>query len=868
MSTIQTVRQQVVPSRMDAAGTHRAAKSAGAGAVLFALCAFPPSLAAQESQAGDAANRGRIVQADAETRAASTARIDQTGERNRADGDIGDAAGFVFFDGTALSTAPQDAGIYQDGESATSLIRQFGTANRARVRQADPVGGGADASVVRILQGESGAEAEDSLVLVDQKGDGSHVTIEQNGKDNRSYAAQTGNLGPDAFDRESVETAKDAAEIPVSQGGNKQTQKLSGDGNESQIAQDGTGLEAAVSLLDAEKDAGRISQSGAGHKASYSAKAGKGRLGEIVQTGLAANNADADVTGADHHAEILQDGEGGRSTASLVQAGSGHDAHIHQTGAQDGKSGNKASVDQAGEGHSGRVEQTGGSANVADIGQEGEASSRLSATVRQSGSGGSSKADIDQTGRAQSATVEQSGEGGGSIAAIDQSTDGSHDNAATTVQEIDASTGTDEIDIDQGGNANRAEARQTRRAGGTGSVATLAQPGTKNTVTLRQAGPAHVANASQAGTANRADLSQQGSGGHKSDLDQNGQDNRGTIAQSGDGGTNKAAIDQSAADATRNDAVIAQSGQRGLNTADIDQAKADNHAEISQDGDRGGTGAKASISQPGRANEAAIAQDGPSLEASISQNGRRNDGAVHQAGAGAAGKAQISAGSGARDNHARIDQSTGGNISSIDQTSSGNSAEIRARNAAPQRASNKADIDQGGGGDNAARVRIRGDGVGRTVTVTQDATASRAEISLSGPSDTIKAAVQQTGRDNAAVLSASASERRRADERAATGRRGQHRPCDAGGQRAEAEAETGRQRPPRRRHPQRQRLRRHDRADRLEPGLPPTFRRACGRWGRLCDCGKPRTASELEKPRMIYFVFFEFGVAGASSVES
>ncbi|MCB8840180.1 hypothetical protein [Aurantimonas sp. VKM B-3413] len=756
MSMIQTSRHQAVSPRMSLARARRAAKSAGAGAVLFALCAVPAPLAAQESQTGDAANRAKIVQADEETRAASTARIDQTGVRNRADGNIGEASGFVFFDGTELSTAPEDAGIYQDGESSNSLIRQFGAANRAAIRQADSVGGGADASIVRILQGESGAKAEDSLVLVEQKGDGSNVTIEQNGRDNRSYAAQTGNLGPDAFDREAVEKARDAAEIPVSQGGNKQTQKLSGDGNESQIAQDGTGLEAEVSLLDARKDAGRISQSGAGHKASYSAKAGEGRLGEIVQKGPAGNNADADVTGADHRAEIRQDGEGGRSTASLVQAGSGHDAAIHQTGAQGGKSGNKASVDQAGDGNSGRVEQTESSANVADIGQEGEASSQLSATVRQSGPGGASKADIDQTGRAQSAIVEQSGDGGGSIAAIDQSTDGSHDNAARAVQEIDASTGTDEIDIDQGGNANRAKAHQTRREGGTGSVATLAQPGTKNNVTLRQNGQAHVANASQAGTANRADLSQKGSGGHKSDLDQNGKDNRGTIAQSGDGGTNKAAIDQSAADAKNNEAVIAQSGQRGLNTADIDQAQAGSHAEISQDGDRGGTGAKATISQPGRDNEASIAQDGPSLEASISQNGRGNDGAVVQAGEGAAGKAQISTGSGARDNRARIEQATGGNISSIDQTSSGNSAEIRAKNAAPQRASNKADIDQGGGGDNAARVRIGGDGVGRTVAVTQDATASRAEISLSGPSDTIKTVVQQTGRDNEIVVTASA----------------------------------------------------------------------------------------------------------------
>ncbi|MCQ0986477.1 hypothetical protein [Jiella marina] len=853
---------------------------AAVGVTAVGLCAAPTSLIAQEKQAEDTANRKSIVQADEETRKASTARIDQTGALNRADGDVGDAANFTFFDGTGLSLEPANAGIYQDGECSTSLIRQFGTANHAAIRQADPVGGGADASVVRILQGESGGRSEDGIALVDQKGDGSSVTIEQNGTQNRSFAAQTGNLGPDAFDEAAVQEAKDASEIPVSQGGNKQTQKISGNANESQVAQDGTGLEAEVSLLNSEGDAGRISQRGVGHKASYSAKSGGRREGEIVQNGSVANNADADITGDDHRAEIRQEGNGGRSTASLVQAGKRHEAAIRQAGAKGDESGNEASVDQAGDGNSGRVAQTEGAANVADIGQEGETSSGLTATVQQSGAGGTSKADIDQTGRKQSARIEQSGKGGGSIAAIDQSTDGSRDNDARTFQEIDATAGTDTIDIDQGGNANRANARQTRSEGGSGSVATLAQPGAENRVNLQQDGPGHVANSSQAGTTNNAELAQKGSGGHKSDLDQNGSGNRGVIEQRGTGGTDVAAIDQSAADANSNEAVIAQSGKRGLNTADIDQgeadnraeirqegdeggtgakatisqpgsasrasisqdgqahvanasqagkgnkaelsqkgsgghtsdldqngssnrgiiaqdgdggankaaidqsavgaksneaeiaqigergfntadidqAKSDNRAEIRQEGDEGGTGAKASISQPGSGSRASISQDGPALEASIGQNGQSNQGAIVQAGKGTSGKAQISTGGDARDNWARIEESTGGNIASIDQTSAGNRAEITTRNAAPQRASNEADIDQGGGDDNTARVEIGGDGVGRIVAVTQDAANSRADLVLSGAGDTIKSTVQQSGGDHEVVFRARAGD--------------------------------------------------------------------------------------------------------------
>ena len=456
-------------------------------ALAFASTALASPAAAQM-------NTRSIVQADEETRNNSTATIDQAGSGNKADGDLNGNESVTLFNGETVETAPNDAGIFQDGSGSTATIDQFGTNNASAINQADDVGGGADSSTATIIQGESGNDATGSIAYIDQAGDGSQVAIEQNGADNVSYGIQRGNLDG-------------------SQTGNKQSHTLDGDENRSEIFQDGLANEAGVTLTGGDQNTGLIAQTSDSDKASVSINGGNNRAEVRQSDSTEANNVDIDVEGDDNRARAIQSGPGGQHEATITQAGSALVADIEQSDSSEAGEGNLATVNQNGSDSETKIVQDGsGGGNNAQIAQEGETSSRLEASIDQGGDGGNNKADIDQTGMMQEAEIAQSGRGGGSVGAIDQSTDGSMGNSAAISQQIDAMSGTDNADIDQGGDGNSARVSQRRSSGGTGSNASITQPGNDNRGTIDQRGSNLLANISLNGENNVASIRQAGSG--------------------------------------------------------------------------------------------------------------------------------------------------------------------------------------------------------------------------------------------------------------------------------------------------------------------------------------------------------------------
>ena len=167
----------------------RAKLSVSSIAIAFAIISSGSSARAQQS-----GNSQTIIQADEETRRNSTATIEQDGRENKADGTFRGRESVNLFNGETVDLAPNGAGIYQDGSGSTATIDQFGNGNAAAIDQADSVEGGADSSTAVIKQGESGNEARDSIAYIEQAGDASEATIEQNGRRNQSFGVQRGNL--------------------------------------------------------------------------------------------------------------------------------------------------------------------------------------------------------------------------------------------------------------------------------------------------------------------------------------------------------------------------------------------------------------------------------------------------------------------------------------------------------------------------------------------------------------------------------------------------------------------------------------------------------------------------------------------------
>ena len=559
-----------------AAATAVSALSAG-------YAAGAPSAAA--AQDGGASGSGSLVeQADAVTRETSTAEIVQRSDQS---GTLGEVTAIELFTGRQLQPDPA-RGIFQKARGATARITYFGVDNAAAIRQRDAIGDGADGSSATISLGNDSAPATASTAYIDQRGDKGVVDMRLQGDANFAVGIQRGNADGSAS-------------------GAEQTHTLAGHDHRSEIVQDASSTLADVTLSQGGGSTGLVRQAQPGSKASIAIKNGTGSRAVLVQTGRGRGNAaDVDIDGSSNDIDIAQHGDDGGHEASVAQAGENSRVAL----VQQGKAGNVTTIDQNGTDGSAVVRQDNSPRNKAQIDQAGAGSVSLKGLIEQSGSGGNNAADIDQTGSTHSAIVRQRGSGGGSVAGIDQSTDDTDENEATVEQVVDAGSGTDAVDIDQGGSANRAMVQQERSAGGTGSNASVTQPGGRVRATIVQNGPALKAQIDQNGNANEGEISQQGMGtaGEASIKAGSGTDNNlARILQ--DTGGSIGAIDQTS---PNNKATIEQANaqpQAGTVEADIDQGGGvQNTAAIAQAG--GGTGRSASLAQSGRENHGEIDQSG------------------------------------------------------------------------------------------------------------------------------------------------------------------------------------------------------------------------------------------------------------------
>lgn len=559
-----------------AAATAVSALSAG-------YAAGAPSAAT--AQDGGASGSGSLVeQADAVTRETSTAEIVQRSDQS---GTLGEVTAIELFTGRQLQPDPA-RGIFQKARGATARITYLGVDNAAAIYQSDDTGDGADGSSATISLGNDSAPATASTAYIDQRGDKGVVDMRLQGDANFGAGIQRANADGSAS-------------------GAEQTHTLAGHDHRSEIVQEASSTLADVTLSQGGGSTGMVRQAQPGSKASIAIKNGPGSRAVLVQTGTGRGNAaDVDIDGGSNDIDIAQHGDDGGHEASVSQAGENSRVAL----VQQGKAGNVTTIGQNGTDGSAVVRQDNSPRNKAQIDQAGAGSVSLKGLIEQSGSGGNNAADIDQTGSTHSAIVRQRGSGGGSVAGIDQSTDDTDENEATVEQVVDAGSGTDTVDIDQGGSANRAIVQQERTAGGTGSNASVTQPGGRGRATIVQKGPALKAQIDQNGNANEGEISQQGMGtaGEASIKAGSGTDNNlARILQ--DTGGSIGAIDQTS---PNNKATIEQANaqpQAGTVEADIDQGGGvQNTAAIAQSG--GGTGRSASLAQSGRENDGEIDQSG------------------------------------------------------------------------------------------------------------------------------------------------------------------------------------------------------------------------------------------------------------------
>tara|TARA_R110000751_G_scaffold2018_1_gene7942 strand:- start:25373 stop:27130 length:1758 start_codon:yes stop_codon:yes gene_type:complete len=521
-----------------AAATAVSALSAG-----YAACA-PSAAAAQD---GGASGFGSLVeQVDAVTRETSTAEIVQRSDQS---GSLGPVGAITLFTDEEVQPDPAH-GIFQKARGATARITYLGVDNAAAIYQSDDTGDGADGSSATIRLGNDSAAGTDSTAYIDQRGDKGVVDIRQQGDANFSVGIQHANPAGSAS-------------------GAEQTHTLAGHDHRSEIVQDASGTLADITLSQGGGSTGQVRQTQVGAKASIAIKNGPGSRAVLVQTGTGRGNAaDVDIDGSSNDIDIAQHGDDGGHEASVTQAGENSQVAL----VQQGKAGNVTTIGQNGTDGSAVVRQDNSPRNKAQIDQAGAGSVSLKGLIEQGGSGGNNAADIDQTGSTHSAIVRQRGSGGGSVAGIDQSTDDTDENEATVEQVVDAGSGTDTVDIDQGGSANRAMVQQERSAGGTGSNASVTQPGGRGRATIVQKGPALKAQIDQNGNANEGEISQLGTGtaGEASIKAGSGTDNNlARILQ--DTGGSIGAIDQTS---PNNKATIEQANaqpQAGTVEADIDQ---------------------------------------------------------------------------------------------------------------------------------------------------------------------------------------------------------------------------------------------------------------------------------------------------------
>ena len=545
-----------------------------------------PALAAaaqQEQSGGNEANPS-IDQADAVTRQASAAEVVRRSDQS---GTLGAVGTITLFTDEEVQPDPA-SGILQKGRGATARITYLGVDNAAAIRQRDAIGDGADGSSATISLGNDSAPATASTAYIDQRGDKGVVDMRLQGDANFAVGIQRANADGSAS-------------------GAEQTHTLAGHDHRSEIVQEASSTLADVTLSQGGGSTGMVRQAQPGSKASIAIKNGPGSRAVLVQTGTGRGNAaDVDIDGGSNDIDIAQHGDDGGHEASVTQAGENSQVAL----VQQGKAGNVTTIGQNGTDGSAVVRQDNSPRNKAQIDQAGAGSVSLKGLIEQSGSGGNNAADIDQTGSTHSAIVRQRGSGGGSVAGIDQSTDDTDENEATVEQVVDAGSGTDTVDVDQGGSANRAIVQQERSAGGTGSNASVTQPGGRGRATIVQNGPALKAQIDQNGNANEGEISQQGMGtaGEASIKAGSGTDyNLARILQ--DTGGSIGAIDQTS---PNNKATIEQVNaqpQAGTVEADIDQGGGvQNTAAIAQSG--GGTGRSASLAQSGRENDGEIDQSG------------------------------------------------------------------------------------------------------------------------------------------------------------------------------------------------------------------------------------------------------------------
>jgi hypothetical protein len=655
-----------------AAATAVSALSAG-------YAAYAPAAAA--AQDGDESGSGALVeQADAVTRDTSTAEIVQ---RSNQSGTLGEVTAIELFTGRQLQPDPA-RGIVQKARGATARITYLGVDNAAAIYQSDDTGDGADGSSATISLGNDSAPATASTAYIDQRGDKGVVDMRLQGDANFAAGIQRANADGSAS-------------------GAEQTHTLAGHDHRSEIVQEASSTLADVTLSQGGGSTGQVRQTQVGAKASIAIKNGPGSRAVLVQTGTGRGNAaDVDIDGNSNDIDIAQHGDDGGHEASVTQAGENSQVAL----VQQGKAGNVTTIDQNGTDGSAVVRQDNSPRNKAQIDQASAGSVSLKGLIEQSGSGGNNAADIDQTGSTHSAIVRQRGSGGGSVAGIDQSTDDTDENEATVEQVVDAGSGTDTVDIDQGGSANRAIVQQERSAGGTGSNASVTQPGGRGRATIVQKGPALKAQIDQNGNANEGEISQLGTGtaGEASIKAGSGTDNNlARILQ--DTGGSIGAIDQTSPN----------------NKATIEQANAQPQAgTVEADIDQGG----------GVQNTAAIAQAGGGTErsASLAQSGRENDGEIDQSGAANGITANVQM---AGDlNTLRLIQSVqdNGNIQA-DLKQQGNENTITWE----QRGSELgASVTQQGSGN---AVEVSQSGSGYDVSITQNGDNNSLRITYSGPSE-------------------------------------------------------------------------------------------------------------------------------------
>ena len=655
-----------------AAATAVSALSAG-----YAACA-PSASAAQD---GGASGSGSLVeQADAVTRETSTAEIVQRSDQS---GTLEEVTAIELFTGRQLQPDPA-RGIFQKARGATARITYLGVDNAAAIYQSDDAGDGADGSSATIRLGNDSAAGTDSTAYIDQRGDKGVVDIRQQGDANFSVGIQHANPAGGAS-------------------GAEQTHTLAGHDHRSEIVQEASGTLADVTLSQGGGSTGQVRQTQIGAKASIAIKNGPSSRARLVQTGSGRGNvADVDVDGGENTTDISQRGEDGAHEASVAQAGEKSEVAI----VQEGRKGNVTTIDQNGTDGSAVVRQENSPNNKAQIDQAGAGSVSLEGLIEQSGAGGNNSADIDQTGSTHTAVVRQRGAGGGSVAGIDQSTDNTDENEATVDQVVDAASGTDTVDIDQGGSANRATIEQRRGGGDTGSNASVTQPGGRGRATVAQEGPALKAQIDQNGNANEGEISQKGTGtaGQASIKAGSGTDNNMARIFQETGGT-IASIDQTS---PNNEATIEQANAQpaaGTVEADIDQsADVQNIASIVQTG--GGTVRSASLAQSGRENDGAIDQSGAAngMTANVQMAGDLNTVQLTQ---DAQGNGNL---------QAELKQQGDGNSITWDQRGSELGASV---------------TQQGSG--NA--VEVTQSGSGYDVSITQNGDNNSLRITYSGPSE-------------------------------------------------------------------------------------------------------------------------------------